>query len=315
MSLVLVDLHGSQGETLRALRAQGPPDQLEIVLVAPDPNLVAARYPELAEFGVLRTVSCDPSTTAGPAKAAGFRAARAPIVAYVEDHAFPEPGWVEAKLAAHTAGAAAVGTALRNANPATAASWAHLVQCFGPFVLPVAGGRSANLPWHQCSYRRELLPQGPELETLLESEGLLHAQLHRSGHTLVLERAAVAAHVGTSRVRALVSSAWHGGRVWGAQRAQYEGWSRARRAAHAALFPHTIQRELRRRLADVERIIPSRRRTVVPLMGLAIVVQSVGEAVGVLFGARQAVIKYTDLELNRRAYLSREEAREMVTQR
>jgi hypothetical protein len=315
MSVVLIDLHGNLGETLRALRAQGPAEQLEIVLVAPEPAVVADRYPELADFGAVRTVSCRPSPTTGEAKAAGMHAARAPIVTYIEDHAFPEPGWMEARLAAHTAGAAAVGTALRNANPATSVSWAHFTQCFGPFAMPVAGGRSANLPWHQSSYRRDLLPQGPELETLLESEGLLHAHLHRSGHTLVLESAAVAAHIGPSRMRALLSAAWNGGRVWGAGRARHERWSRARRAAHAALFPHTALRELRLRLADVERVIPSRRRTVVPLMALAIAVHSVGEAIGVLFGARQAVIKFTDIEFNRRAYLSAQDEPGTVTQR
>ncbi len=236
MSVVLIDLHDNLRETLRALRAQGPVEQIEIVLVVPDPDAVVDRYPELTGFGAVRTVSSGRSPTSGTARAAGVRAARAPIVTYSEDHAFPEPGWLEAHLAAHKAGAAGVGTALRNANPDTPVSWAHLLLCFGAFVMPVAGGRTTNLPWHQSSFRRDLLPTGPELEVLLKNEGLLHARLHEAGHTLVVESAAVSAHMGPSRLRALVGAAWYGGRVWGDGRARYEGWSPARRAVHARSF-------------------------------------------------------------------------------
>jgi hypothetical protein len=303
MSVVLVDVHGDLRESLRALRTQGPPEQLEIVLVAPDAEAAGRRYPELTDFGAVRVVPSGPSPTTSTALAVGMRAARAPVVAYCEDHVFPEPGWVEARLAAHAAGAVVVGSTLRNANPAKAVSWAVFLQSFGPFAMPVAGGRSANLPWHQCSYRRDVLPLGPELEALLENEGLLHADLRGAGHTLVLESAAVAGHLNPSRLRSLVTFAWHGGRVWGAGRAAHEGWSRPRRAAHASLFPYTALRELRLRLADVHRVRPIRRRSVVFLLGLGIVIHAAGEATGVLFGSRRAAMRLTDIELNRRAHL------------
>src|SRR5690606_41502889 len=50
--------------------------------------------------------------TQGPAGArnAGWRAARAPIIAFTDDDTLPEPGWLEAGLAAMASGAeAAVG--------------------------------------------------------------------------------------------------------------------------------------------------------------------------------------------------------------
>ena len=306
---MVVDLHGDLHETLRALYEQGPPAQLEIVLVTPNGNAVSSRYPELAGFGAVIVVSIRRPYTTATAQAVGFRAARGPVVMYCEDHAFPEPGSIEARLAAHAAGATIVGAALRNANPATTVSRAHFLQHFGPFATPVAGGRTANLPWHQTSYRREVLPMGPELEPLLENEGLLHAELRRAGHTLVLEPAVVTAHLSPSRLGSLLCAAWYGGRVWGAGRAVHGDWSLARRVAHASLFPPIALRQLRVRLIDAHRVMPSGRRRVALLLAPAIAVQAVGESVGVLFGARGASAKLTDIELNRRAYLSAPDAK------
>jgi len=210
---------------------KGPTDQLEIVLVAPDVDAARHRYPELAACDLVTLVASGASPTTSMALARGVRTARGAVVAYCEDHAFPEPGWVQARLAAHAAGAAVVGGTLRNANPATVVSWASHLQSVGPFAMPVAGGRSAILPWHRCSYSRDVLPLGPGLEDLLENEGLLHADLVRAGHTLVLESAAVAHHLNPSRLRSLLVHAWVGGRVWGAGRAS-TGAGRSASAQH-----------------------------------------------------------------------------------
>jgi hypothetical protein len=309
MSVVLIDLHGDLRDSLCALRAQGPTAQLEIVLVAPDAEAARERYPELAGFNAVSVVASGAASTTSMALAVGVRAAGAAVVAYCEDHVFAEPGWAQARLAAHAAGAAVVGGTLRNANPATAVSWAGYLQNFGPFAMPVAGGRSASLPWHQCSYRRDVLPLGQELEALLETEGLLHADLLRDGHTLVLESAAVAGHLNPSRLRSYLAHAWLGGRVWGAGRARHEGWSRVRRAAHALLFGRTAVRELRMRLADVQRVIPSRGPSVAVLLAAGIAVHAAGEAMGVLLGDGGAAIRRTDVELNRRAHLTAEDLR------
>jgi hypothetical protein len=303
MSVVVIDTHGGLEETLRALHAQGLTERLEIVLVTPDAELTWGRYPELAAFESVKVCDLGASSTTSQALAVGVRAAQGAVVTYCEDHVFPEFGWADARLAAHADGAAVVGSALRNANPDTAVSWANYLQSFGPFAMPVAGGRSANLPWHQCSYRRDVLPLGPELEALLENEGLLHADLRRAGHSLVLESASVAGHLNASRLRSHLTLAWLGGRVWGAGRAGHEGWSRVRRAAHASLFLRSAVGELRSRLGDVHRVVPRGRRSVGLLLGVGTLVHAAGEAVGVLFGDGGATLRRADLELNRRAHL------------
>jgi hypothetical protein len=182
-------------------------------------------------------------------------------------------------------------------------SWAALLHSFGPFVAPVAGGRSHDLPWHQCSYRRDAVPLGPELPALLENEGLLHADLRQAGHELVLASACVARHLNPSRWASLVSAGWQGGRVWGAGRASHERWPVRRRALHLVLTPHTIAREFRGRLADLRRVAPERRRSVVAPLVLSVTAHAAGEAAGVLIGAGRAEERRTDIELNRRAHL------------
>ncbi|MGI8558375.1 MAG: glycosyltransferase family 2 protein [Solirubrobacteraceae bacterium] len=304
MSVVVIDRHGDLRETLGALLAQGTTAGVELVLVAADVEAARRAYPELAAFETVNVVAGAAAPTSSMAIAAGVRASRGAVVAYCEDHVFPEPGWVQARLDAHAAGAAVVGGTLRNANPATAVSWASFLQSFGPFAMPVAGGRSANLPWHQCSYRRDVLPLGSELEALLETEGLLHGDLLEAGHTLVLEAAAVAGHINPSRLSSHMIHAWVGGRVWGAGRARHARWSRARRACNALLCPWNALMALRLRMADVQRVMPSRRRSIAAAMAAGIAVHAVGEAIGVLLGHGGATILRTDLELNRRAHLA-----------
>jgi len=304
LSLVLIDLHGNLRKTLRALVTQGPTEQLEVVLVAPDAEAASRRYPELAEFRFVTLRSCGASPTTATAVALGMRAARGDVVAYLEDHVLPEPGWAAAHLAGHVPGVAAVGGTLRNANPDTLVSWAAFIQSFGPFAMPVAGGRSSRLPWHQTSYRRDLLPFGPELERLLENEALLHAELSNAGHALVIECGAVAGHVNPSRLSSLLLHAWWGGRTWGSGRARHGCWSGPQRAANALQVPRIAVAEVRIRLADISRVVPSRRGRVAALTVAAMAIHAAGDVIGMLLGEGKALAALTDVELNRRVHLT-----------
>ena len=305
ISVVMVDLAGEVAESMRALRDQGPPEQIELVLVSEDGDAMSARrrYPELEAFGSWTCVSSGAAVTSGAVIAAGMRAATAPILAFCEDHVLPETDWVRSRLEAHAAGAVVVGGVLRNANPGPAVSWATFLRAFGPFAVPVAGGRTVQLPWHQCSYRREVLPLGPELDGLLDNEGLLHTDLDAQGHVLALEGRCVVSHLNPSIWRSLVVSSWAGGQVWGAGRAAHARWSALARVRQCALVPHTIVRELRLRLADLERVRPERRRRVIPALAVATVIHALGEAAGVLFGVGAAGETLADVELNRYAHL------------
>src|SRR6185295_6477622 len=105
------------------LQAQAAHAELELVIVAPTAESIPRDARVLQGFWDVVVVPFGDVAAAAPAaRAAGVRAARAPIVAFVEDHSFPQPGWAEALIAAHQQDWAVVGPAVGNANPETALS-------------------------------------------------------------------------------------------------------------------------------------------------------------------------------------------------
>ncbi len=87
--------------TMRHLRAQTIAAQLELILVAPSTMAIADQTAdELAGFGRVEIVTVGPIANVDEAAAAGVHCATTPIVALVEDHAYPEAGWAAALVAA-----------------------------------------------------------------------------------------------------------------------------------------------------------------------------------------------------------------------
>jgi len=94
--------------------------------------------------------------------------ARARIVAFGEDHCFPEPGWADALLEAHQGPHAVVAPVFLNANPGSTVSWCDFLIGYGAWMAPVAGGLRPFPPGHNSSYKRdELLAYGDRLEEAL----------------------------------------------------------------------------------------------------------------------------------------------------
>ena len=88
---------------LGALAAQTlPRDELEVIVVhdCPDSETerVLAGHP-LAADGTLRVTALEPRTSIATNRNAGWRQARAPLVAFTDDDCRPDPGWLEALLA------------------------------------------------------------------------------------------------------------------------------------------------------------------------------------------------------------------------
>ena len=111
-------------QSLGHLREQTARERLELVLVGPSRDGFETIEPELEGFWGHQVVeACDFRTT-GTALARGFRASNGPVVGYVEEHSFPQPGWAEAMIEAHRGPWAAVGVGMMNANPESALSWA-----------------------------------------------------------------------------------------------------------------------------------------------------------------------------------------------
>ena len=150
MSVVIVTPDDYQviRRTIRFLRAQTVKDRLELVIGAPSGKQLGLIESDLEGFHSYKVVEVGEIRILTDAKVAAVAESSAPIVAFAEDHCYPEPDWAEALIASHRRGHAAVGPLMRNANPATSLSWAGLFLHYGCCIQPVLSGQCTNLPWH-----------------------------------------------------------------------------------------------------------------------------------------------------------------------
>jgi len=273
-------------KTIGFLRRQTARDQIELVIVAPDAGTLGLVAEEMSEFGRFRVVEIGPVVTIGRANAAGIRAASAPVVALAEDHAFPDPDWAAALIAAHRGPWAAVGPVVRNANPDSLVSRADFRIGYGPWAEPQPAGERDFLPGHNSSYKRELLlAYGDRLEAMMEAETVLHWDLRAQGYQLWLEPAARIAHVNFRRWRTWLGMQFHLGRVFAATRAErWPWWRRALFAGGSPLIP--LVRLWRLRCAS-------------PAMVIGLAVDGLGQLAGYAAGAGGSPERLTRYEFHR----------------
>src|SRR5947207_1330212 len=112
--MLLPDGYESRRRAISFLEKQTKREQIELVLVAPSHLDVRLDEKQLESFGSHRLLKLSEFNHPGQGLAVGILAARAPVVAYVEEHSFPEPGWAQALLGAHQGLYAAVGCAMGN---------------------------------------------------------------------------------------------------------------------------------------------------------------------------------------------------------
>jgi glycosyltransferase involved in cell wall biosynthesis len=310
MSVIVVTPDGYETvrKTIRHLRTQKVKDQLEIILVVPEAKGLGLDEAELREFQSFRVVECGPLVSTARARAAGVREASAPVVALVEDHAFPAPGWAEALINAHERDYAAVGPLMANANPHSLLSWVNLLIEYSEWLEPRAGGEVEHLPGHNGSYKRDaLLAYGARLEAMLDAESVLHWDLRARGHKLYLEPKARTFHQNFSLVLPTIPLRFNGGRLFAASRAR--SWPGLRRALYtcaAPLIPFVrcsrIVRELRQ-AGRPRQLLPR----ILPALFAALVVDASGELCGYALGAGDAMAILSDMEFHRRRYLAPDE--------
>jgi hypothetical protein len=229
--------------TLQHLMRQTVRTSLELIIVAPSRAQLKVDEAELSEFGSafarIEIVEVGAIHSIGRANAAGIRRAAAPVVVLAEDHCFPDPQWAENLIRAHRGPWAAVGPAVRNANPGTAVSWADLFIGYGPWLWPATGREMEFLPGHNTSYKRDcLLAYGQELESMMEAETLLHWDMRRKGHRLWIEPSALVAHTNFSLWRSWVPIQYYNGRLFAGARARgMAAWRRLVFVAGSPLIP------------------------------------------------------------------------------
>lgn len=302
LSVILItpDSFETIRRTVECVVRQDVRSRIELVIVAPSDAAINVDQDLIAPLAGVQVVRLASLTPTGPARAAAIRAARAPIVAFGEEHCFPAPGWAEALLEAHRGEYAAVGPAMRNANPDTIVSWADLLIGYGPWLAPVERGERAYLPGHNSSYKRAmLLEYGDALDTLMEAETVLMWDLARRGHRLLLEPAAEAAHTNFGYWSSWVPVMFFGGRAFADTRSTR--WSRARRFAFAAASPLIPFVRLARTLGNITRLRrgPAFAARVVPTVCVGLFFDALGQMTGYALGGGAAHQRLAAFEWHR----------------
>jgi hypothetical protein len=301
MSVVVVtrNTFSSIRRTVRFLHAQTAADRIELILVGPEDSSCDDRRPaETAGFAAVVIVAAGPIDDVDRASASGIRRASAPIVGLVEDHAFPEPEWAEALIAAHAGPWAAVGSAFANGNPGSALSWANLLLAYGSWTEPVRGGETRNVSRHNISYKREALrPHLDDLENLIGRGGALLATLLAEGHSFYMEPGARIAHLNVSRLAPTVALRLDAGRLYAHARARQEGWSFAKRALYVALWPLVPVMRIRPLLPKIAgNGLGNRARGA---LGFAVLLDGLGQTVGYALGPGGARERLVAMEFDR----------------
>ena len=308
LSVILVtDRYATVRKMVECFGAQQRRDQVELVFVTPTAGEIPVGAGELQAFAAARVVEVDSVTRLPPARAAGVRAATAPLVYLAETHAFPQPGFVEAIIAAHEAGWNAVVPAVGNANPADGAwSWSILLLDYGDRLATNPPGERTKLGPHNTAVERELLVQlNGDLATLLAPGSALADELRSRGARIGFRPDALIDHVNVARPLAWVGERFTGGVLLA--RARVGRWSLARRLLYAGGSPLIpvlwLSRTLRVvRWRDRRREVP---RLTLPLMILGTVIWALGEFVGYLGAGGDAEVRMTEYEMNKLRYAMR----------
>ena len=292
LSVVVVGYCSSENfrMALDHLRSQTVSTLLELIIVTRSRKELNLASSNLEGFSNYKILEIGEFESEGAAKAAGVMAASAPLVAFTEDHSYPDPLWAEALINAHYKGNfAVVGSVMLNANPHSNISWGSFLVLYSPWMAARPQEEVKHLPGNHSCYKRELLlSYCSRLSEMLEAESVLQWDLFNKGHHLYQEPMARVYHLNYSRLGPILSEYYLYSRIFAANRTH--GWNGIRRMLYALGSPILPMIRLRRILKDVNRARLSMGmtlRALVPLF-LTLCAGSVGELSGYAFGAGKA---------------------------
>jgi hypothetical protein len=284
LSVVVVPF-GTSGECERCLGALVP--QLERVaaevIVPHDGSFTAPA----AKLPGVRFIAHEGFRTPAALRAAGAAASRGDLIAFLETHCVPAPGWCESLLAAHRMPYAAVGGPIEKGMPPgrhvdSALNWSVYLSDFGRYMLPAAAGPRHSLSDCNVAYKRTVLAP---LRSLWEDElheNVVNGALLKAGSTLWFDPGMVVLESRSVTLPEALRDRFAFGRLFGSTRVS--GLSPAQRFALAGsllfLPPILVWRVWRQSVKHRAQVT----RAAGHLMLLS-TVWLAGEAVGCLTGA------------------------------
>ena len=261
-------------------------------------------YPPLAgsDHPVVKIHPVKESLSLGALRAKAVEIARGEVIAFVEDHANVMPGWLETLIRDFQAGYGGVGGVPEPLNPGIGISDAAALMNFSFFYPATEPRTDSILPGHNSAYRRDLLLSfGKLLPTLLTSEALLDSKIVEKGYTLLLDPQVRFLHINEETLSAITASYYYWNQCFGESRAKIYEWSWQRRMAQGLMTPLVPFVRYGKYMLHFWRHDRKNILTLLRYTGLFLYAQSlaaIGLAVGCIFGARDAEIKFRDYELN-----------------
>ncbi|MGD9652341.1 MAG: glycosyltransferase [Candidatus Dadabacteria bacterium] len=301
---------GSMRVATEHLKKQTVAADLEIIILGPSGAWPDGMEDNLAGFYGYEIMDVDLDNGLYYAWADAIKKARAPIVAFGENHAFPEPEWAEAVIEAHKGPWTAVGSVFKNANPYTGNSWVQLYMTYGQYTEPIRSGEVGDLHGHNGTYKRDaLLEYGDRLGNILVRANILHMDLRAKGHRLYMEDKAVIHHVNVSKTVSIILDLFYNGWLYTAALADYKGLSRLERLKGIVMEPPIIAKHFLGTLGSIRRAGKSKEllpRTL-PIITAGLISHMAGKIWGYIAGNGNAQRYINSYEFDRYKYITAED--------
>ncbi len=287
-------------ESLRHILAQTALARLEIVVVDLNPSeesFAGSEHPKV------RYVQKPHLHYFCAAQIELVRQARAPIIAFIEDHSYAEPQWAEEVLKAF-ANARVAAVNYTFTTPPGRATLLHrsiLLAEYGPWMAPHPGGRIRTSASTNIAYSRKVLLDAiANDEGIFEAEFLIHRRILKSGYEIHLAPRATVAHQSWLTLKDACNANCSHRRVFASRRALVGNWGRGRRIAWAVAMASMPMFQILRLAMSLRRRPALWGTFLIALPTLLIIYggSSTQEAAGYLFGAGNSRDEFVLRELS-----------------
>lgn len=297
--IVVGDRRQRAGQALQSVLAQDAIQNAEVLIV--DAGASGARPLAGQDHPRVTVLGGQGARSYGGLKAIGVRAARAEIVAFLEDHSLALSGWLSGLGRAFESPWTGVGGACYPSNPGAGWSLAVGSMTYGRWWPPQQQGETDMIPGNNSAYRRRaLLDQGQALDDLLTCDTLLQWRLRDQGQRLYLAPIAFG-HRNETSLRSAWNSVYSYHRCFAHLRARAFDWKIGRKLAYGLLSLATPWlrwlRLVKAGLRNGSRLHQLRGVDWLRVLFLQHAAAA-GQALGLLFGLGSAERRLIDVELN-----------------
>ncbi len=296
--LVVGNQRARGARALASVLAQEALSEAEVLLV----DAGRSEHPPLPDSDqpVVRVIRPADRPSFGELRAAGVREARAPLVAFLEEHSEALPGWLAAIRRALEGPYAGAGGEVHNLNPGVGVSDGAWLTGYWRWHPPTTWREASIIPGHNSAYRRDLLlAYGAELGRVLQADVRLGWLLRGNGHRLVIDPAIKFAHGHTTTLYETCRGFYLWDRCFGHQRAT--GWSWPRRVLRAGVAMLSPIKRLAQLFWHLLRSRPRALATYfrhLPTIAAGSCCSAAGLIAGILAGEGDAPRKFLEIELD-----------------